>query len=295
MAQLRATIVAASAAFVLLAGCGAVSKDSQTKQDPLQKNVSKRADQGQPQNGALTQPQPRDLDAFHPRNLRFYRSLGLGRVAAEVERYGSLQAAKSRASLVVVARVLDAGYTRTIGGDAGDSIQLLGVVIEPVHVLAGSVPGQYAQAITVEFLSGQTPAAFLRDDIPSGYGIWFLRRKGAGSEDIRPQAESPESQYYRLVSSQGLFVQGQNSVVNPVRERMDTPELGTTKADPALPLHASDPMSAEAEKFPTLSGLVSYIGSLKDPPGCYESSGWFCSVHRAAPAIRAAAVSTRST
>lgn len=196
-----------------------------------------------------------DLDRHDPAAATFFGRFAAGPGGSEVEHYGSLREAYRAAGVVVVAEVTGVRVTRTVGDGSPDALTYVGVVLRPVEVLRGAP--RAAGDIVVEFPGDE---ATVRASLPRGYGVWLLRNKGDLPPGVTPKPGAPprdEGAYYRLVSSQGLFVQGATHVVNPVRERA-TPEAGTPSYDPEA-AGPRDPVAREAEAFPTLSALVRHL------------------------------------
>lgn len=191
------------------------------------------------------------LDTYRPGDVAFFDHIQVGGPAAEeVEFYESLSAGSVAASAVIAAEVVDVRETRVITGEiATDQVPMYGVALRPVEVLAGSLRGEYSEELTVEFVGDQANLAQKIDDMkatmPQGQSVWFLRYKGEGVNPVdRPLSANEQEtlegdeQYYRLTSSQGLFIQGKEHVIDPV-----------AAADP-------ESMAAEAESYDTMSQLV---------------------------------------
>jgi hypothetical protein len=228
--------VASAAALVVVAGTGAAVLMDDPSAAP------RPAPQAGPARGY-------DADVVSRRAAAFYGALGTSG-ASEAEHFPTLRAAASSATAVVVAEVTDVRVTRTLR----DGVGFVGVTLRPVDVLNGELPS--GDPVVVEILAGTDPVTDLRATLPDGFGVWLLRSK-APQGSAKPGAPAPaDAGYYRLVSSQGLFVQGASHVVNPVRER-PSPEADATArpVPPALP----DPVAAEAEAFPRLSELIEHL------------------------------------
>jgi hypothetical protein len=195
-----------------------------------------------------------DLDRYDPAAAAFFARFAVGGGASEAEHYTSLRDAYRAAGVVLVAQVTEVRPTRTLSSGR-DALTYTGVVLRPVEVLRGALRDPAAEVV-VELAPGAGPSVTL----PGGYGVWLLRNKGDLPPGVQPKPGAPandERAYYRLVSSQGLFVQGETHVVNPVRERA-TPEAGAPSADPEAN-GPRDPVAREAEAFPTLSALVAHL------------------------------------
>ncbi|HEV2890852.1 MAG TPA: hypothetical protein VGX28_10810 [Frankiaceae bacterium] len=197
-----------------------------------------------------------DLDRYDTAAAPFFARLAGAPGASEAERYGSLRDAYRSAGVVLVAEVTGVRATRSLPEGSRDAVSYVGVVLRPVEVLRGGLREPGAEVV-VEFMGD---AEAVRASMPTGYGVWLLRNKGDLPPGVVPKPGAPaldESAYYRLVSSQGLFVQGATHVVNPVRERA-TPEAGGTGIDPEA-TGPRDPVAREAEAFPALSALVAHL------------------------------------
>ncbi|MFC7216847.1 hypothetical protein ACFQLX_01470 [Streptomyces polyrhachis] len=191
----------------------------------------------------------------------FYAPLAFGGSMREVEHYDSLADAADAADAVVIAEVAGVKETRLIEGDGSDRLSMLGVVIRPVEVLRGSLPASDEEELTVEFIGGSADldqtVAEMKAALPEGRSVWFLRAKAEEGkrhlDELKQAGTTPSDQelaaiegdkpYYRVVSSQGLFVEEGANVVNPVA------------AEDA----EADPMITEGEKYTELSELVAHV------------------------------------
>lgn len=196
------------------------------------------------------------VDGYRAADVRFYAAFQYPE-AAEAEVYGSLDSALRGANAVVLGRVTDVRVTRHVG-DPDDPIAMYGVTVEPHEVLRGSLPPEHARAVTVEFVTAAASADELRRALPAGYAVWVLRHKTSLAPGVVAKAPLPDTErgYYRLVSSQALFVQGERHVVNPI-EHVHEPEIPM----PGQPAHGTarrDPVVVAAESFATLSGLAAH-------------------------------------
>lgn len=189
-----------------------------------------------------------DLDRYDAAAAAFFAPFAATGGGSEAEHYASLRDAYRAASVVVVAEVAGVRVTRTLNAGTPDAVTYVGVVLRPVEVLRGALRDPAAREVVVEFLGDPASAAAT---VPGGYGVWLLRNKGDLPPGVTPKPGAPpndEAAYYRLVSSQGLFVQGDGHVTNPVRERPG-PEPGGPR----------DAVAREAESFGTLSALVAHL------------------------------------
>ncbi len=182
-------------------------------------------------------PEARALDAYHAGDAAFFGRFKL-EGAIELERYATVEAMASAASVVTVGRVQDVVHTRTITGEGSDRVTMVGLVIEP-QVVKGSVKSASRERLVVEFLGGDSSAAAsvarLKAELPQGYAVWFLRSKAEEVAAYRAEMKrlgrkitaadaarlTQDARYYRLVSSQGLYLQGSKEVENPVVDTHD--------------------------------------------------------------------------
>jgi len=233
------SVAAVTAAIAIAAGTAAVVLRDRTDSRPAENTVAAP-----------------DVDRYDPRAEAFFREYAPGSGATEAEHFASLSDAYGSATVVLLAEVTDVRPTRTVPAGSPDAVTYTGVVLRPVEVLRGELRG--SGPVVVEF-AGPTDAA-----APGGFGVWLLRNKGDVPFGAAPKPGAPandESAYYRLVSTQGLFVQGRTHVVNPVRERA-TPEIGAPSSDPEAN-GPRDPVAREAESFATVSALVAHLRSMR--------------------------------
>ncbi|MGH9023644.1 MAG: hypothetical protein ACRDV9_11185 [Acidimicrobiia bacterium] len=202
------------------------------------------------------------LDAFFVEDEAFFRNFSyVGTL--EAERYGELESAARQATTVVVATVSDIKPTRVIGNPKEGIAEYVGVVLRPREVLVGTLPEHHRHELVVEFLGSRSSSEDLRRSLPQGQSVWFLRNKADFSteEKVNPPA-TDESGFYRLISSQGLFIQGSDHVVNPVRER-EGPEIGETPENAERRSHLDDPVSEKGESYRQLGELVTHLRSVR--------------------------------
>ena len=195
-------------------------------------------------------------DEHRPADLAFYEAFSYPE-GAQTEVYTSLGDALSGATAVVLAQVTDVRVTRLVGPSPAEALPYVGVTIRPIEVLGGSLPAHHSSALTVEFVSVAGDVDDLRAKLPGGHAVWVLRNKSELPAGVAKGAiPTDEREYYRLVSSQGLFVQGERHVVNPLAHE-DGPEIpipGESEHGPAR----RDPVLVEAERHATLSSFVEY-------------------------------------
>lgn len=176
------------------------------------------------------------LNTYSPDDVAFWKPFGAGGGAAsEAERYATLNGAASSATAVVVAEVVEVVKTRVVVGEVpSDRLHTIGITIRPLEVLAGALPEGDRDELTVEFLSGSVDPsdriAELNSNLPDGQAVWFLRSKAEeiakhraylekrGREPSRRELEMFEAEkpFYRVVSSQGLLLQGEHHVIGPI-------------------------------------------------------------------------------
>lgn len=181
--------------------------------------------------GAVT-PQADPLDEVDPAAPAFFGQFALPG-AREVETYASLEQMSTAATAVAIARVRDVVATRTIEAEGADRVGMVGLVLEP-RIVKGRVASSSARRLVVEFVGGTESAAAaasrLRRDLPRANALWFLRAKAEEvdrtTERLRAAGRRPSARdaalmaedrrYFRLVSSQGFFIQGARRVENPM-------------------------------------------------------------------------------
>lgn len=150
---------------------------------------------------------------------------------SEVENYKTLAEAREAADLVVVGRLTDVVSNRPVADLTYTSVRL-----QIDEVLAG---GNAPTSVLFEF-GGQVD----EEDVPHGEAVWFLREK-----------RGQERGFYRLVSSQGLFVPGPQHVESPAYAH-PTPELGAPTGQ-VLPVR--EPLAVEASRYTSLEQLAASL------------------------------------
>jgi hypothetical protein len=188
------------------------------------------------------------LDSYDQKAAEFYASFMVhGR---SIESYDRLEQGIRSASVVVLGTVVRVEKTRVFQGEvADDRFPFIGVTIRPTR-LAGTLAPEFQSELTVEFegATGQDDITDLTRLMPVGHqALWVLRRKsdpvpGWGT----PKIEPADAGYFRIVSPQGLFIQGPGSVATPLME--------------ILP--SSSDMAAEGRGYKKMSELVSSVRSL---------------------------------
>ena len=137
----------------------------------------------------------------------------------EVERYDDVRTMADSATVVIIGRVGDVVTTRTLTEEGAEeaAVTYSGLEVEVLSVLAGELdPDSGLETIVVESILA--PAGQ-----PLGEAvILFLRHKldsrQAGSR-VGP-APPGEADKYRLVNSQGLFMESTTGVRNPIVEAL---------------------------------------------------------------------------
>lgn len=196
------------------------------------------------------------IDAFHRDDQRFFAAFTYPE-AAESEVYETLDEALGSATAVVVAQVTGVRVTRLVGETPEDALPYMGVSLRPIEVLRGALPPAHTGSLTVEFVAPAGSVAELRAMLPSGYAVWVLRNKAERpARGNGKPVPATERDFYRLVSSQTLFVQGETHVVNPL-EPVEGPEipLGDDSDHGAA---RRDPVVAGAEAYASLSSLAAH-------------------------------------
>ncbi|MGH3486744.1 MAG: hypothetical protein ACRDP8_02320 [Actinopolymorphaceae bacterium] len=171
---------------------------------------------------AASPADPARLDMFDRNNVSFFEPAGYGESALEPEHYETVKDAAQHASAVVIAEVADVrqGET-TIGETPNDIVSRVAIDIRIVEVIKGELEDDSPDTLTLQRLASgdsvEESIAYMKAHLPEGMSVWFLRNHSDYYEQMKgePLQTTPEHAY-RLLSSQGLFVQGQNSVANPL-------------------------------------------------------------------------------
>jgi len=184
-------------------------------------------------------PSAGSVDLHRPGDLGFYATFNMDGVEG-AEHFDDLDAGTAASTVVVVARVVDIVVTRTSQGEAAD-FPMVGVVLRPTDVVAGTLPPGSADRLTVEFVGDSTTdderIAMLKRRLPAQPGLWFLHHKKDGAPEERG--------YFRTVSPQGLFVQG--------NQRVETP----------LTREGDGDMAAEGRMYRRLSALIQRVRGVR--------------------------------
>lgn len=175
------------------------------------------------------------LDSFRPADVAFFRHFQIGSAVSESRYFRTLGGAIRSADAIVIGEVVDVRQTRVITGEKPeDRIYMEGIVIRPMKVLNGSLSKEHRDQLTVEFTAGSVDPSKeivkLKTSLPEGRSMWFLHSKadsyeitkaamerdGEGMPERLAKTLKEEGKYYRVVSSQGLFVQGDGHVIDPI-------------------------------------------------------------------------------
>jgi hypothetical protein len=181
------------------------------------------------------------LDVRRSGDLSFYQLFNQDG-ADWVRHYDDLDEGTRASTAVVVARVVDVVVTRFFQGEAADDrFPMIGLVLRPTDVAAGALPPEFGDRLTVEFVgatgSDEEDVAKLKRRLPAQPGLWFLHLKSQGLPEERG--------FFRPISPQGLFVQGNQGVETPL----------TTDGD--------GDMAAEGRTFRRLSALVQRVRGVR--------------------------------
>ncbi|MEV4537219.1 hypothetical protein AB0J82_25910 [Asanoa sp. NPDC049518] len=151
------------------------------------------------------------LDLRRSGDVAFYQMFNVDSATRTVH-YRDLDEGTRASTAVVVARVVDVA-TRPFEV-ADERLPRIGVVLQPTDVVAGSLPRQAAERLTVEFVGrgyDEEEVAKLKRRLPAQPGLWFLR-----FDDERPR-----DAFFHVISPQGLFVQGTQGVETPLTKEGD--------------------------------------------------------------------------
>lgn len=146
---------------------------------------------------------------------RFWGLLSVNGV--EAEWYESMAEMRDSSDAVVIASALSFTEGRTFGSADGGAAYFGVLSLSVEHVITGSAP------FTVQ-LEVATPERSVLDSlsavVPTERAIYFLRNKGTSARLWGPppgSSAAAESQFWRLVNSQGLYREVAGKVVAPVR------------------------------------------------------------------------------
>lgn len=244
--------VAVLVAVLLVGGCGD-SVEPSSSVSASDSNVADIASPGQRSSTVPSDEVSSTADWAAPDGFAPFRSES----GVEVSHFEALAGAVAGSYVVLVGDVLDVRALRVYRADdvAEDVVETTAMIVEPTHILAGDAAAAADRTLTVEFL-GTTPAT----SDPRGEALFFLHRQGdqpVGLELGPGQEWNPNEddegylKYFRLVSSQGLFVPDPETgrPFNPVTER------------PGTGGEAFDPLVRRLESLPDMGALVSLIES----------------------------------
>jgi hypothetical protein len=170
------------------------------------------------------------IDVHVKGDAEFYAPMSFkGGAALEVHHFETVKDGAKASTAVVVAQVVDVKKTHKVR-----DLYTFGITIQVVEVLSGTLPGKDRSRLTVEFLAGSTdPAdriAQMNKNLPKGLAVWFLISNAEEGKQLRAKQTSQgqpiskeqealmaaDAPYYRLSSSQGLYLQGEDHVINPI-------------------------------------------------------------------------------
>lgn len=202
------------------------------------------------------------LDTYDSGDVAFFRHFQIGTGASEGYWYKTVAAAAKAADVVIVAEVTGMRKTESLTEEGGHVFYMDGLDLRPVEVLHGTLPDQNKDKLTVDFAVGSVDPsreiAEMNTALPEGQSVWFLHSKSNSYEiekkDMAKQGKKmsekqaqmfiDHSKYHRVVSSQGLYVQGSDHVVDPMAAE------GIPGAVP------------EARSYSRMSQFVEYVRSL---------------------------------
>jgi hypothetical protein len=191
-----------------------------------------------------------DLDTPQPSLIKFFSKRRIASSAMEADLHVSIADATRDSTAVVIAEISGPGPSRTVTGEVpSDVISLTGYRLKIHEVLAGKLPAKHTQELIIEFMGGADPTKY-----PRGKAIWFLHRKGTPTRHLKnpPPVDPAERDLYRILSSQGLFIQGQDGVIAPLAEKHEPTEAQAKEGAPA-------DAAADGEQSPKLSDLATKI------------------------------------
>lgn len=151
-----------------------------------------------------------------------------GAASLESEKFSTMDDMAGAANVVVLGRPIRTYPTRKVGEfepEAPDSqIKLYGAEVKVTEVLEGSLApdarGASSGMVVIESTTPFPPAD------PSVPALLFLRHKTSGPYELTGPVPAGESLYYRLVESQGVFV-------DDLRGRAGSPSRGSSHEGPA--------------------------------------------------------------
>jgi hypothetical protein len=189
------------------------------------------------------------LDVYHGSDISFFKPVGFGESALEAEHYDTVREATQHASAVIIAAVIDVRPGSTTDETPDDMVRRIAIDIHAVEVIKGELEDNTPSTVTLELVAGSSvdeSIAYMKAHLPEGLSVWFLRHRSAYSEQMKGKSlETTPERAFRLISSQGLFVQGRNAVTNPL-----------VATDHGMADQAED-------AYPTMSHLVDDIRSVE--------------------------------
>ena len=242
----RQVPMTALAFALLVSSCGGSARETdptEAQADNGTHSVSSESNTAQAVEDAA--PTPSGLDDA----VAFWSSMGIAG-GSEAERFFDLEEMAMSAHAVIVGRVIGqiTGPTITDLDEPIDAeYTLVGYEVEVLELVRGSLPVGRETILLSTFLAPDTSS--------SAPVVMFLRWKGQGYEDgwgKAPEAiEAWDRAGYRLVSTQGLFVDTPSGVWNPISEA----SYGYLDEEPSK---LADPVAQEARSF-SFEGLLALI------------------------------------
>lgn len=158
---------------------------------------------------------PSQLNNYDRSSVSFFEPVQYGASALEAEHYQTLTAATQAASVVVVAEVTGVRKgSVSVGETSNDKVRRIAIDIHPVATIKGSLTDGHQEKVSLERLAGgdaERSIEHMRSTLPDGLSVWFLRNLDDYTRRMKgraPTDEEKERPTYRLISSQGLYVQG---------------------------------------------------------------------------------------
>ncbi|WP_157963801.1 hypothetical protein [Actinocorallia populi] len=188
-----------------------------------------------------------DLDVPRPAAIEFFSRCRVSG-AIEADLHETLKGAVRDSTAVMIAAVAGEEPGRDIVGEVpSDVVRLSAYRLKIDEVLWGELPSEHRRELVIEFVGAPEGTSF-----PEGKAIWFLHRKGDPTRHLPdpPPVDPAERGFYRVLSSQGLYLQGTDGVVAPLAER---------HSDAGSPRGRTDGAAAEGEKSTKLSELATRI------------------------------------
>ena len=122
--------------------------------------------------------------------------------AVETERHASLDEMTGSSDAVVRGTIAAVAPGRTFGDPAGAPLQYAAATIRVDEVIAGSLATRESDVtLEIPLFDGPGSIEEMRESLPGGEGIFFLRNKGASARDagLSWAAQRADAAYHRLV------------------------------------------------------------------------------------------------